>query len=467
MSTYETLTSALSENEIFKVQYKQVLKNINDLGISKFCKLIDLADQELKNNSVQFLLGYGSNFYFPEPTDERYIPVDWIPKILTSDQFSLLEKGIEQRAKTFNLFLNDYYNGRSSIVPDEIINTSKFLCEENKSLKFKYQVYTHLYGIDMVTCDTGETYVLEDNLGLPAGIGYPQILRSISKKVIPELFDGYRISDINMYSLDLYRALASLSDVDNPVIVYVQRGPGAVDHFESRLLAQHTNIILADPEDLHYENNSEIYLKLSNGKLMKIDVIYLRLTERFKDVFDLMSRALVTGKTAIVTFRGNMLPADKAIFAYIPKLIKYYLNEEAILKQPETYWLGEEEHLKWALENIDKYVIKSRSGVGGKQVLIGPEASKEKIEEWKEIIISNPKEYIAQEVINFNQFVKWDKEKDVLSPVFSDLRMFGTIDRDNSVKVMKGGSCRCSSPSSRIVNMSSGGKVKDIWVQEP
>ncbi|WP_277376100.1 circularly permuted type 2 ATP-grasp protein [Paenibacillus polymyxa] len=460
----DNLTKVLSyPNDIYNSTYKQLLDNLIDT--KKIKHKFNLANEELKRNSFQFLIGYGSNNYFPNARDENYIPVDWLPKILTYDQYTYIQKGVKQRAKAFNLFLHDLYLGNSTLIPDEIIKTSNFLSIKNQSLLFKHRIYAHIYGIDMVTDQKNKIYVLEDNLGFPAGMVYPQMLRQITKQYVPELITGYNIYN-NSYTDEMYRMLSSLSDIEKPVVVYLQRGPGAVDFFEARLFSQQTNIILADAEDLYFEEDGRVFLRLSNGRLKKIDVIYLRLTERFRDLYESLTKTLMGGETAVVTFKGNMLPADKAVFSYVPQLIQYYLGEEAILKQPNTLWLGDNSYRELILSNIDKFVIKSRSGVGGKQVLIGNEANIETLDIWKSKVRNAPESYIAQEIVYFSKFAKWDDQKEILMPVFSDLRMFGTIGKGNKVSVMQGGLCRFSSSTSRIVNTSSGGGVKDIWVQK-
>jgi uncharacterized circularly permuted ATP-grasp superfamily protein len=453
------------ENE----QYTQLLYNINQyLGKDKFDRLIQLAEKQLRTRSVQYLLGGGATSYFPTPQDEQFVSVDWIPRIINKDQFLYLEKGIIQRAVAFNKFLRAFYKGEDSVVPKQIIASSQFYTKENIKLTFPHDVFVHIYGIDLVSDKKGDYLVLEDNIGFPGGIGYVQEIRKIAKVIMPELFNRYQIADVESFSNDIYRSLASISPEKkkHPIIIYLQRGPGAADRLEHRLLANDTSIILADPEDITFSTSGDIYLKLHNGNRIKVDVIYTRLSTRFRETNQKLSEALKKGKVTVVTHPGNLLPGDKGIFPFVPDMIRHYLNEEPILKQPSTYWLGEQKNLHWALQNISKIVIKSRWGLGGKEVLIGSEAEYKKIEKWKSIIRASPQSFVAQDLVEFTSTIKWDRTTKQFSSVHADLRMFAFIGYNNHVSVMKGGLSRFAPLGTQKVNVSLGGGFKDIWVEE-
>ncbi|MER2006426.1 MAG: circularly permuted type 2 ATP-grasp protein [Psychrobacillus sp.] len=464
LSDFIIRQSELKNNQ----QYYQLMENIDRIGLSRLNRLIQIFDKRVKDLSLQYLSGSGSSSYFPKPEEENYINVDWIPKILSKNQFSIIESGMKQRAVAFNKFLKAHYEGRDLIVPKEIIESSKLQVKENKNLNFFNDIYVHLYGIDLVTNRDGEFIVLEDNLGFPGGLGYSQEIRRITRQIIPELFSNYQIANTDSFSLEIYNTLASLSPnkTEKPIIIFLQRGPGSVDRVEHRLLTNESRITLVDPEDLIFETNGKVFVRMGDDTLTQVDVIYTRLSPRFNEINRKLSYALSYGKVSVVTHQGNMLPGDKAIFPYIPDLIRHYLNEEPILKQPKTYWLANEHRLSWAIDNIESLVIKSRSGLGGKQVLIGPEADSETIMKWKNLIVSSPNEYIAQELVDFTRFILWNRDLKHITTEYTDLRMYALIGKGNKVTVYKGGMSRFGSSNSQKVNVSLGGGLKDIWIEE-
>ena len=407
--------------------------------------------------------------------NEQLFPFDSIPRVITKSDWDELEKGLIQRVDALNAFLYDIYHEkniiRDGVVPEEFVYSSKGYMPQCEGITPTHKIYSHISGIDLVQAKDGQWYILEDNLRIPSGASYPMIARNICRKVSPETFAENAVADNRNYSTLLHEMMEYVND-DRGIAVILTPGRYNSAFFEHSYLAEKTGATLAFPGDLVVENDMVYYMGLYHEK-QRVGSIYRRVSDEYLDpmVFEPSSllgvpnlmQAYKKGNVAIINALGNGVADDKGIYYFVPKMVKYYLNEEPILHNAPTYLPYYKEDYDYILANIQKLVIKDVSEAGGYGVVFGRDLTPEKLEELKGLIIKEPRRWIAQEVIDFKDLEILEGEEKVERK--ADLRAF--VISGKETKVWKSGLTRFSrNPNSFVVNSSQGGGFKDTWVME-
>src|SRR5580693_3504038 len=369
-------------------------------GIYEFLQSIPLDELNKKEELAKRLfMSQGITFtvYSSGEGIEKIFPFDIIPRIITASEWAFVEKGIKQRLTALNLFLKDVYNNqfivKDGIVPIDIIYSCPHFLREMYQLQVPYDIYVHIAGIDLIRDHDGTFYVLEDNLRTPSGVSYMLENREITKRLFPDLLPQCGVRSVMEYPSILYKNLLSLSprQTNNPTIVLLSPGIYNSAYFEHTTLARLMGVELVEGRDL-VVNNHKVYMKTTTG-LQQVDVIYRRVDDEYLDplVFNPSSilgvagimGAYRKGNVAIVNAIGNGVADDKAVYTYVPDMIRYYLNEEPILKNVPTHQLGNMDERAHVFENINKMVIKKTNGSGGYGMLMGHASTEQEIEDYK------------------------------------------------------------------------------------
>lgn len=422
----------------------------------------------------KLLARYGVKFgiYKNQTFHEQLFPFDAIPRIITKDDFTLLEKGLIQRVDALNLFLKDVYGEKKiindGVIPEEFVFSSSGYLPECEGACPPKNIYSHISGIDLVQGKDGSWYILEDNLRIPSGASYPLIARELERRVAPETFRTNPIIDNRNYA----KMLTDTMEYVNTGGIRVIMTPGRYNaaYFEHSYLAERTGSVLAMCSDLFVEKNQLYYRDFRGGK-QKVGVIYRRISDEYLDPMTFNPESLIgvpnimdvyrSGNVAIVNAPGNGIADDKGIYYFVPKMIRYYLNQKPILKNAPTYLPFYEEDRKYVLENLDKLVIKDVAEAGGYGVIFGNELTKEKLEDMKMLVQKEARRFIAQEVIDFQDLHIIEGDERV--PRKADLRAF--VLSGEKTQVWPSGLTRFSrNPDSFVVNSSQGGGFKDTWV---
>ena len=418
-------------------------------------------------------MGITFNVYSENEGTERIMPVDIIPRIVSAKEWEKMEKGLTQRITALNLFLADIYSDqkiiKDGIIPKEVIYSSKNFLEPCMGIKPPKNIWIHITGTDLIRGNDGEYMVLEDNLRCPSGVSYMMENRELLKQTFPEVVAKTQIRPIADYPHKLLQMLRFISDRPEPTVVVLTPGIYNSAYFEHSYLAQQMGVELVDARDLVVH---EGYVKMRTTKGFKIvDVIYRRIDDTFLDpktfnpdsligipgIFDVYKK----GKVALANAPGTGVADDKVIYAYVPRMIKYYLGEDPIIDNVKTYICSEPDDLKFVLENIGDLVVKEANEAGGYGMLIGPKSTKEEQENFKKYIVANPRNYIAQPTISLSRVPCLIDDHAEGRHV--DLRPY--ILYGDGVNVMPGGLTRVAlRKGSLVVNSSQGGGSKDTWV---
>ena len=405
--------------------------------------------------------------------NEQLFPFDSVPRIIKKDDWDYLERGLKQRVKALNLFLWDIYHDKNivkdGVVPEEFVYSSKGYTPECEKVDPFMGVYAHIAGIDLVEGKDNKWYVLEDNLRIPSGASYPMIARTITRKVSPETFANNHIADNRDY-VDLLRDMMDEMNDGRGISVIFTPGRYNSAYFEHSYLAEKTGATLAFPGDLYVANGVVYYGGMYKEK-KRVGCIYRRISDEYLDPLAFEHSSLIgipnimeayrLGNVALVNGLGNGVADDKGIYYFVPKMVRYYLNEEPILQNAPTYLPFYKDDFDYVLANLRKLVLKEVSEAGGYGVIFSKDLSDDKLEELKQLIIKNPRTWIAQEVIDFKDLEIIEDGK--LVERKADLRAF--VVSGTETKVWKSGLTRFSrNPNSFVVNSSQGGGFKDTWV---
>lgn len=420
------------------------------------------------------LARYGVKFgiYKNGQFKEQLFPYDAIPRVIEADEWKVLEKGLIQRVDALNAFLKDVYSEKriikDGIIPEDFVYSSSGYLAECVGVMPVKGIYSHISGIDLVKGKNGIWYILEDNLRVPSGASYPMIAREICRKVSPKTFTSTNVCDNRDYALLLKEAMDNVNTGGINVILSPGRYNAA--YFEHSYLAEKTGAVLSTGSDLIIRNNTVYYVG-NDDKKIKVGAIYRRISDEYLDPLVFNQESLIgipgifevykRGKVGILNAFGNGVADDKGIYYFVPKMIKYYLNEEPILNNAPTYLCYYENDRNYTIKNFDKLVIKDVAEAGGYGVVFGNKLTKEEKESFIEKIKNEPRRFISQEVIDF-QDLDIIEENGIVARK-ADLRAF--VLTGAKTKVWKSGLTRFSrNPDSFIVNSSQGGGFKDTWV---
>ncbi len=450
--------------------YRKVIEYISGESSEDLNKKEEMAQRLFMSQGITFTV------YNSGEGIEKIFPFDIIPRIITAGEWAFVEKGIKQRLTALNLFIKDVYHNQfiinDGIVPVDIIYSCPHFLREMHQVATPYDIYIHISGIDLIRDHDGTFYVLEDNLRTPSGVSYMLENREITKRLFPDLLPQCGVRSVTEYPTILYKNLMSMSprQINNPTVVLLTPGIYNSAYFEHSTLARLMGVELVEGRDL-VVNNHKVYMKTTTG-LQQVDVIYRRVDDEFLDplVFNPASMLGVAGimgayrkgNVAIVNAPGTGVADDKAVYMYVPDMIRYYLNEEPILKNVPTHQLGVPDERAQVFNNINKMVIKRTNGSGGYGMLMGHAASEQEIEEYKREVLKDPRNFIAQPTINLSAAPCY--MQGVLAPRRVDLRPYALFGRDG-IEIVPGGLTRVAlKEGSLVVNSSQGGGSKDTWV---
>ncbi len=407
---------------------------------------------------------------------DRAWPFDVVPRIIEKAEWDQIEAGLKQRLRALNLFIDDIYHEqkivREGVFPAEVLADSKNFREACVGANPPFGVWAHICGTDLVRDGDGTVYVLEDNLRVPSGVSYMLENRRLMKRLFPELFARYDVLPVDDYTTQLYDMLAALSPRpgDRPEIAVLTPGVYNSAYFEHSYLAQQMGAHLVEGSDLVVLDDDCVYMKTIEG-LTRLDVIYRRIDDDFIDpevfrpdstlgVPGLM-RAWKRGNIGIANAPGSGVADDKVVYAFVPQMIRYYLNEDAILPNVPSYLCMDDKDRDYVLANLDKLVVKPANESGGYGMLVGPKSTREEQQKFAELIRENPRNYMAQPTLSLSTVPTLCE--DALEPRHVDLRPFILQSRD--LYVTRGGLTRVAlRRGSLVVNSSQGGGSKDTWI---
>lgn len=425
-------------------------------------------------NINELLARYGVKFgiYKNNTFKEQLFPFDSIPRIIEHEEFEYLEKGLKQRVAALNLFLKDIYHDKlivqDKVVPEEFVFASSGYMAECEGVTPVKDIYSHISGIDLVKGKDNEWYILEDNLRVPSGASYPMIARELCRRCSPGTFKCTHLEDNRNYAALLKHTMDYVNVGGLNVIMTPGRYNAA--YFEHSYLAEKTGALLVNGQELIAEND-KLYYITADGRKERVGAVYRRISDEYLDPMNFNPESLIgiphiydvfrKGNVALLNAPGNGVADDKGIYYFVPKMIKYYLGEEPILHNAPTYLPYYEEDQKYVLENFDRLVLKDVAEAGGYGVVFGSSMTRTQKEDFIELLKAEPRRFIAQEVIDFQDLDIIEDGQRVARK--ADLRAF-VLTSEEPV-VWKSGLTRFSrNPDSFIVNSSQGGGFKDTWV---
>jgi uncharacterized circularly permuted ATP-grasp superfamily protein len=448
--------------------YQTLIQRMMELSADELKYRQQASDLTFLNQGITFTV-YGGD----EGT-ERTFPFDLLPRIITGKEWQHIEDGLTQRLQALNMFLHDIYHEgkiiRDKIVPYALIAGSKHYRREMRGVHVPHNTYVNICGTDLVRLPDGEFAVLEDNLRVPSGVSYMLANRQVTKNVFPRIFNNYGVRPIDQYGQALLSILQSLAPhVDDPTIVLLTPGVFNSAYYEHTFLARQMGIQLVEGRDL-LVHDGIVYMRTTSG-LKRVDVIYRRVDDDFIDplifrpdsslgVNGLFS-AYRQGNVVLANAVGTGVADDKAIYAYVPQIIKYYLGEDAKLDNIETFLLEDSKQRQHVIENIKKLVVKAVGEAGGYGMIIGPHSTEDEQTEFIRAIEANPRNYIAQPTLSLSTAPCFFD--DHIEPRHIDLRPF--ILSGKKTTIVPGGLTRVAlRKGSLVVNSSQGGGSKDTWV---
>jgi len=422
----------------------------------------------------ELLARYGVKFgiYKNNTFNEQLFPFDAIPRVIEADEFDRLERGLQQRVMALNLFLKDIYSDKKivkdKVIPEEFIFSSSGYMAECEGVTPIKDIYSHISGIDLVQGKDKHWYILEDNLRVPSGASYPMIARDLCRRASPTTFKNIKLEDNRNYAKLLKQTMDHVNTGGLNVVLTPGRYNAA--YFEHSYLAEKTGARLVSSRNLRVENDNLYYVNY-DGSLERVGAVYRRISDEYLDPINFYEGSLIgvphlydvfkKGNVALLNAPGNGIADDKGIYYFVPKMIRYYLNEEPILSNAPTYLPYYEEDMKYTLDNFDNLVLKDVAEAGGYGVVFGSKMTKEEKATFIDLLKKEPRRFIAQEVIDFLDLDIMENGE--FLPRKADLRAY-VLTTDKTV-VWKSGLTRFSrNPDSFIVNSSQGGGFKDTWV---
>ncbi len=456
--------------------YAQLLNRFGSLDAAEFQRKSALAEKSYLSQGITFTV------YSGDEGTERIMPFDLIPRIIPGHEWSFIERGLTQRLAALNLFLKDVYHDqkilKDGIIPPEIVLGAKHFRPELVGFDLPHDIYIHICGTDLIRGADGGYLVLEDNGRCPSGVSYLLENRQAMKRVFPRLFDRHAVRPVGRYPQELLAALRHVAPHGKPDPTVVVLTPGVFNsaYYEHSFLARAMGIEIVVGQDLVIEN-ARVFMKTTKG-LQQVDVIYRRIDDDFLDPTVFRKDSLLgvpgiveayrAGNVTLANALGTGVADDKVVYYYVPAMIRYYLGEDPILPNVQTFLSSVEEDKKYILEHLPELVVKAANESGGYGMLIGPTASEAEIEDFRARVIDNPRDYIAQPVIPLSRHPSF-----VPDPTGSGGRLEGRhidlrpyiLSGANGIHVLPGGLTRVAlRKGSLVVNSSQGGGSKDTWV---
>jgi uncharacterized circularly permuted ATP-grasp superfamily protein len=449
--------------------YRSLVERLGTLPLPEFERRRAAVDLAFLRRGVTFTV------YNDSEGTERIFPFDLIPRIIPAREWSRLEAGLIQRITALNLFLHDLYHEqkilKDNVVPAAQILSARHFRREFMNFEVPHDIYIHICGTDLIRDKDGSYLVLEDNLRCPSGVSYMIENRSAMRRAFPNLFQSYGVRPVEGYSELLLKSLLHIAPDrnDKPSVVLLTPGVYNSAYFEHCFLARQMGIPIVEGRDLLVQDTS-VYMRTTSG-LLPVDVIYRRIDDDFLDPAVFRSDSMLgvpglvasyrAGKVALANSIGTGVADDKVIYTYIPKVIKYYLDQDPILPNVPTYLASDPADRKFILENIAKLVVKSANEAGGYGMLIGPASTKEEVADFRTKVAANPRNFIAQDPVMLSRSPTWCDNR--LEGRHIDLRPY-VLCGEKTV-VTPGGLTRVAlRKGSLVVNSSQGGGSKDTWV---
>jgi uncharacterized circularly permuted ATP-grasp superfamily protein len=466
----EGIWDEMCDAQKIREQYSKVFAVLQHLDTEALHQKDRLASELFMNQGITFTV------YSDNAGIERIFPFDIIPRIITGPEWDNIERGIKQRLKALNMFLKDVYSEQQilneGIIPKELIASCPHYTREVYGIKVPYDIYVHISGIDLIRGDDGLFYILEDNLRTPSGVSYMLENREVTKRLFPDMVASNRVRMVNNYPLLLHQNLLALApqQISNPTVVLLTPGIYNSAYYEHTFLARQMGIPLVEGRDLVVDNH-KVYMKTTSG-LERVHVIYRRIDDDYIDPLMFRPNSVLgvpgimgayrKGNVVLVNAVGNGVADDKAVYAYVPDMIKYYLNEEPILKNVPTYQLSDAAAREHVFKNIHSMVVKRTNQSGGYGMVMGNKIEEEEWLKAKKEIEEDPRSFIAQPIIKLSTVPCFIDGK--LQPRHVDLRPYALCGPDG-IDIVPGGLTRVAlREGSLVVNSSQGGGSKDTWV---
>jgi len=446
-----------------------LLERISSVGDAELRRYQQAAEQAL------FRMGITFNVYGDDAGTEKIFPFDIVPRIVPADEWSPIERGLRQRVHALNVFINDIYHDqkilKDGIVPKDLILSAKSFREACIGLKPVKGTWCHITGTDLVRHGDGNYYVLEDNLRCPSGVSYVLQNREIMKRTFPQVFDHSNVRPVGDYPSHLLRTLQDIAPAGttDPTVALLTPGIYNSAYFEHAFLAKFMGVELVEGRDL-VVMNGYVMMRTTKG-FERVDVIYRRIDDDFIDPQTFRPDSMLgvpglmdvyrAGRVALANAPGTGIADDKVIYAYVPKIIKYYLGEDVILPNVPTYVCWDDAERQHVIDNLDKFVVKAANESGGYGMLVGPHSTAEQRDKFKEAIRANPRNYIAQPTLALSRVPVI--VEDHFEGRHVDLRPYVLYGKE--IFVLPGGLTRVAlKKGSLVVNSSQGGGSKDTWV---
>ena len=462
----------IEDGSLPRKPYTELYKWLSTQNYNQLSKKAAVAENIFRRIGITF------NVYGNKDDQERLIPFDIIPRIILEEEWRRLEKGIVQRVAAINAFLSDVYNKqeivKAGIVPSELINHNKAFLPQMCGFKPPGNIYTHIVGIDIVRTAENDFFVLEDNARVPSGVSYMIENRTTMKHMFPELFATNKVKSIADYPRQLFEALSKSGReiCENPTIAVLTPGVHNSAYYEHSFLADEMGVELIQGTDLELDGGN-IIINTTAGT-QKVDVIYRRIDDEYLDPLSFNPHSLLGSPGIFDAYRekrlmlanapGSGIADDKAVYSYMPEIIKFYMGEKPILNNIPTWRCSEKSSLSYVIENLRELVVKEVHGSGGYGMLVGPTSSNREIASFKRKLLRNPSNYIAQPTLSLSTVPILSKSG--LAPRHVDLRPFVLVSPED-IKVTAGGLTRVAlKKGSLVVNSSQGGGTKDTWVLE-
>lgn len=457
------------ENSQPRAAAKALVQLIDALPEGELLRRQQSAERALLNMGITF------NVYGDSAGTERIFPFDVVPRIVSAAEWQTIDRGLRQRIQALNLFIDDIYHDqkvvKDGIIPAEIVNSARSFRPECVGLNPPRGIWCHVTGTDLVRHADGQVYVLEDNLRCPSGVSYVLENRVVMKRTFPRIFESSRIRPVDDYPSRLRDMLEYLSPdaIERPHVVVLSPGVYNSAYFEHSFLAQQMGVELVEGRDL-VVSDGFVWMRTTKG-FERVDVIYRRIDDDFLDptvfrpdsvlgVPGLMD-VYVSGRVALANAPGTGIADDKVVYAYMPKIVEYYMGEEIVLPNVPTYVCAEEQDLQFVLDNLPSLVVKAANESGGYGMLVGPHSTQELQAEFARRIKDHPRNYIAQPTLSLSRVPTIVDDR--FEGRHVDLRPYILYGRD--IYVLPGGLTRVAlKKGSLVVNSSQGGGSKDTWV---